>query len=154
MSKGGKKPKIAEFDGIEIRVLTRNEHCDPHVHAFHEGEGWELKIFFSFVSEAIGPIELEAGKRPKRPVVQNCVDAILDNLDEARKQFWEATESRNLHCCLGNQYVRIDDDGYVVAAAKQSAGAMLVKTARYVASSKALEFTVEGQAKKQSGKCP
>ena len=154
MPKEDKRSKIAEFDGIEVRVLTRDEHCEPHVHAFHEGKGWELKIYFSFVSDQIGKAELEAGTRPKQKVVQKCMDSVFENLDECRHQFWEATRHRDLHCCLGNQYVMIDQDGSACGATAQTPGAMRVNTAQYLANDKSIEFTVQGQTKTFTGRCP
>ncbi len=151
MPRGGKKTRIASFDGVEIRVMTRNEHCGPHVHAFHEGNGWELKIFFSFAGAEIVKVTLEAGRLPKQRVVQKCMDAVTDNLDECRKQFWEGV---GLHCCLGNQYVTIDEHGCVRDATARTAGALLVQTASYVVSSGSLEFTVAGHAKRYTGICP
>jgi len=149
-----KKTKIAAFDGVEVRVLTRNEHCEPHVHAYHEGDGWELKIFFSYVTDQIGGVQLEAGTLPKRRVVQDCIDAVFDKLDDCRAQFWEATESRDLYCCLKNQYVQITQNGFVVPAAPNVTGAMLVKTAKYLPDERSIEFSIAGQAKKYTGRCP
>lgn len=151
MSIGGKKSKIADFDGITIRVLTRDEHCGPHVHALHEGDGWELKIFFSYADDKIIEVELAIGALPKQKVIQKCMDAVIDKLDECRKQYWEGVGKE---CCLVNQHVTIDQGGYVWDATAKTPGAMLVNTAKYLVSSKSLQFTVAGQTKTYKGVCP
>jgi hypothetical protein len=144
-----KKTRIAEFDGVSIRVLTRNEHCGPHVHVFHEGEAWELRIFFSFASDRILKVQLEAGALPKRKVVQKCMDAVIDNLDECRRQFWEGV---GLDCCLVNQHVVIDKDGYIWETTADAAGALRVSKARYLADRCSLELTAHGRT--FTGMCP
>lgn len=145
-----KKKGIADFKGIKIRVLTRDEHCDPHVHAFHEAAGWEVKIFFSFASVKIGPVEPEAGKFPSSSVVQECMNSVTDKLDECRRQFWDAVKK----VCFENQFVSVDSKGILREAEAGSPGALKVSRAEYIASTGTVEFEIHGKAGKHRAICP
>jgi hypothetical protein len=76
---------VTSVSGIDIVVRTGDEHCEPHVHAFHESEGWELRIFFSFVTPHIVEVDLYHGTAPKEKVVQACMNKVIDMLDKARQ---------------------------------------------------------------------
>lgn len=140
--------KVKSFKGIDVVVRTRDEHCEPHVHAFHIGEGWELRIFFSYVSDQIIDVDLLHGKAPKQATVQAVMDTVIDHLDKARKLFWSAV--RNV--CLDNQYIVVVK-GVARSATHSAKGAVLVKTARYIAALQSIECHVGGTAP-LIAKCP
>ena len=141
--------KVTSFRGIDIVVRTRDEHCEPHVHAFHAGQGWELRVFFSFVSDQIIDIEPLHGNMPKQTVVQAVMNKIIDHLDKARELFWDAV--RNV--CLDNKHIVIVD-GIAHEAGPQTLGAVLVKTARYIAAAQSIECTASGATTPFIAKCP
>jgi hypothetical protein len=140
---------VTSFDGIDIIVRTRREHCEPHVHAIHGGEGWELRIFFSYVTAGIVDVELYCGSTPKKKVIQACMNKVIDKLDKARKLFWEAVQK----VCLDNQFVAIVD-GVIEPASVHSPGAMRVKSARYDVKKKSIEFIALGSEEAFIGLCP
>ena len=138
--------KVATFNGAQIVVRTR-DHCDPHVHAIHKGEGWEFKIFFSYVDDLVqAEIPPKKGK-PKNDQIQECMNKVTDELDECRKIF-----ARVQACiCLQNKYVRLVN-GEIRGATKNMQGALLVKTAKYNALNKSVTFTAGNT--QYTGDCP
>lgn len=141
--------KIARYRGIEIVVRTRDEHCEPHVHVYHLGQDWELRVFFSYVSDQIMDIELLHGHTPKQGVVQAIMDKVIDHLDKARELFWQAVGT----VCLENQYILVVN-GVAQAARQETTDAMRVTAARYIASTQSIEFEVHGTTTRQTAKCP
>ena len=130
--------KVTGFSGIDIVIRTRDEHCEPHVHVFHAGQGWELRVFFSYVSDQIIDIELLHGRTPRQTVVQAVMDKVIDHLDKARELFWEAVRT----VCLDNKYIVVN--GVAQEAGRETAGAVLVRTARYLPASKSIEYWISG----------
>lgn len=141
--------KVTSFKGIDIVIRTRDEHCEPHVHAFHIGQGWELRVFFSYVSDEIIEIELLHGKSPKQAVVQEIMNKVIDHLDGARELFWEAVGDT----CLNNKYIVVVK-GVVRSALPATTNAVLVKTASYLPAKKSIEYKVSGSAVPLIAKCP
>jgi len=141
--------KVTSFNGIEIVVRTRDEHCEPHVHAFHMGEGWELRIYFSFVTPQIVEVELYHGITPREKVVQACMNRVVDMLDKVRRLYWEAVQT----VCLDNKFVAIVN-GEIRPSNSKSPGALRVKAARYDVKKKSVEVTAQGLIQPIVGKCP
>jgi hypothetical protein len=137
------------FKGIDIVVRTRDEHCEPHVHAFHDGEGWELRIYFSFVTPRIIEVDVYHGVAPKQKIVQECMNKVTDNLDKARKLFWEAVKT----VCLDNKFVVVVN-GEVQPSNSSVPGALRVKTASYNVAQKAIFISAQGIQQPVIGKCP
>lgn len=140
--------KVASFKGIDVVIRTRDEHCEPHVHAFHVGQGWELRVFFSYVSDEIIDVELLHGKLPKQAVVQTIMDKVIDHLDKAREFFWDAVHN----VCLDNQYIVVAN-GVARSATQDIKDAVLVKTARYIPTSGSIECRVSSTTP-LIAKCP
>lgn len=42
----------------KVFLRTRDEHCPPHVHIGHKGEGWEARIQFSYVDDVVSVMEI------------------------------------------------------------------------------------------------
>ncbi len=141
--------KVASFSGIDIVVRTRDEHCEPHVHAFHEGDGWELRIYFSYVTDEIIEVDLYEGSAPAAKVIQACMDKVTDCLDKARKLFWDAVQK----VCLDNKVVEVVD-GVIQVPAKKPTNPLVVSSAKYVSKNKSIEFTVKGSTQSYIARCP
>jgi len=141
--------KIATVGASKIVVRTRDEHCDPHVHAFHEGEGWELRIFFSYVSSTVMPELPPLAGSPSARQVQACMDKVTDRLDACREAFWKAVQN----VCLRNRYVVLRG-GYVLEAHAATPGALKVTAAHYVAAANLIEFRAQGKIQTFAGMCP
>lgn len=137
---------VASTNGAQIVVRTR-DHCDPHVHAIHMAEGWELRIYFSYVDTIVKP-QLPAKKgKPKKSQIQQCMNMVTDELDECRRLFWSAMQC----VCLDNQYVKLVN-GEIHLAKANAAGAKKVQRAKYNARNKSVTFTAGNL--EYTGKCP
>jgi hypothetical protein len=141
--------KIVGFKGIEIVIRTRDEHCEPHVHVFHTGQDWELRVFFSYVSRQITDVELLHGRVPRQAIVQAVMNKVIDNLDRVREVFWDAVQT----VCLDNKYIAVVN-GVAQTARREAADALRVETARYLADVKSIECTLRGRAVPLIVKCP
>lgn len=63
-------------------VIASNDHCPPHLHAGHKGEGWVVKIWFSYASRAVGVLEIAPTENAVRQRQLNTMMAeIVDNID-------------------------------------------------------------------------
>jgi len=138
--------KIVVVNGTRIVVRTR-DHCDPHVHAIHKGEGWEFRIYFSYANTLV-QAELPALKgNPKTSRIQECMNAVTDELDKCRREFWTAMQC----VCLENQYVKLVN-GVILDAVSNESGALKVSAAKYHPNTKSVSFTAGTIG--YTGKCP
>jgi hypothetical protein len=141
--------KVASFQGVNIVVRTRDEHCEPHVHAYHTGQGWEMRLYFSYVSGQSIELELIYGRVPSQTVVQRIMDKVIDNLDKARELFWDAVQT----VCLENKHITVVN-GIAHPAQPGDAGAILVKKASYLRASKSIEYQTPGSTRPLIARCP
>jgi hypothetical protein len=113
--------------GAAIYVFT-NDHCPPHVHARHRGEGWIARVRFSYLSSALGLMSIAPAKRiPLQRVMNQLLDNIQERLSDCRQRWWEA----NRTACLTNQWALVVADGTVELLLKQTAGAKQIADASY-----------------------
>lgn len=91
--------KVCTHRGLLIAVLTRNEHCPPHVHV---GTGdWNARFEFSFWHNGVRlwdvmPIQ----ESPSAGLLEEIRQAIrtAENLHRARKLWWQSRQT----LCLDN----------------------------------------------------
>ena len=91
--------KVCTHRGLLIAVLTRNEHCPPHVHV---GTGdWNARFEFSFWHNGVRlwdvmPIQ----ESPSAGLLEEIRQAIrrAENLHCARKLWWQSRQT----LCLDN----------------------------------------------------
>src|SRR5487761_1368944 len=90
---------VSEGTGAAIYVFT-DDHCPPHVHARHRGEGWVARIRFSYVTNAVELISIAPLKNvPLQRVVNRLLDDIQTRLADCRRS-WRETKRTT---CLANQ---------------------------------------------------
>ena len=91
--------KVTQYRSYTLVVLTRNEHCPPHVHV---GDAdWEARFKFSFWHDTVCLWDVVPAKNsPKAAVLEQLRQALMKpaNLRKARELWWQA--SRTL--CLDN----------------------------------------------------
>jgi hypothetical protein len=138
--------------GISIAVLTRDEHCPPHVHVMHQGEGWEIKVHFSFAEHGQGTYWVEPVAHSGMPSISR-VNAVINRIArgrrECRTKWWKYLAT----VCLSNQWLEVDAAGVVRLAAPNLPNAAVVSAAAYEAATDEVSFvTTTRQARR--GKCP
>jgi hypothetical protein len=110
---------VSEDTGAAIYVFT-NDHCPPHVHARHRGEGWIARVRFSYLDSAVELMSIAPVKRvPLQRVVNQLLDNIQERLSECRQRWWVT----NRTACLTNQWALVLADGTVELLSKQILGA-------------------------------
>jgi len=81
-------------------VLTRNEHCPPHVHVGNSE--WDARFLFSFWHNSVRLWDvIPARQEPCAAVLEQlrCVIRRRDNLRKARECWWRSRQT----LCLENQ---------------------------------------------------
>lgn len=132
--------------GVEIYVLTRNEHPPPHVHIEHPAEGWEIKVHFSFIENFASTYKVEhvRGKLPSRARLNSLLLEVMNSRRECRASWWQSMGDTGLK----NQYVVVLN-GVASSAVPIVPNAFLVTTAVYVPATD--QITLNGKVLAQ---CP
>ena len=91
--------KVCTHRGLLIAVLTRNEHCPPHVHV---GTGdWNARFEFSFWHNGVRLWDVvPTQESPSAGLLEEIRQAIkeAENLLRARKLWWQSRQT----LCLDN----------------------------------------------------
>jgi len=94
--------KVCTHKGLTIAVLTRNEHCPPHVHVGALGvDDWEARFKFSFWHNGVQLWDVVPAQNvPKAAVLEDFRQVIKQpaNLRRAREHWWSSRQT----LCLDN----------------------------------------------------
>jgi hypothetical protein len=113
--------------GADVYVFS-GDHCPPHVHARHRGEGWIARVGFSYLDEATVLLSIAPTKRaPRRSVVNRLLDDVRERLGECRRMWWTI----QLTTCLANQWIVRGADGGLEVCTARTKGARQVAEATY-----------------------
>lgn len=110
-----------------IAILTRNEHCPPHVHV--GTDKWEARFEFSFWHNGVSLWDVVPEQnQPTVAVLESLRQAIKKpaNLRRAREIWWNSLK----RVCLVNQRWDTGADE-VVSAKDQRPGACVIEAARF-----------------------
>jgi len=109
-------------------VIVGADHCPPHVHAAHKGEGWVVKLWFSFGSESVGVLEIAPTEGAvRRRQLNQLLDELAGHLRACRKLWWESKDTT----CLENQWLVRVRPGRWEMPGQQRAKAKQVRMADY-----------------------
>lgn len=92
--------KVCTHNGLDIAVLTRNEHCPPHVHV--GTDKWDARFQFSFWHNGVRLWDVTpAQNEPKAAMLEELRQALKlpEHLRRARELWWSSRQS----VCLDNQ---------------------------------------------------
>ena len=92
--------KVCAHNGLSIVVLTRNEHCPPHVHV--GSDKWEARFEFSFWHNDVSLWDVTpVQNQPTKTVLEGLRQTLKKpvNLRRAREIWWDCLQS----VCLINQ---------------------------------------------------
>jgi hypothetical protein len=116
---------VSEGIGAGIYVFS-DDHCPPHVHARHRGDGWVARVGFSYVTSVVELISIAPVRNiPLQRVVNQLLDDVEAHLVICRRSWWEIRRT----ACLVNRWATIQKSGKIeisaadVAEAKQITGA-------------------------------
>lgn len=119
--------RICTHRGLVIAILTRNEHCPPHVHV--GTNKWDARFEFSFWHNGVRLWDVVPEQnQPTVSVFEDLRQAIKHgvHLRRAREIWWNSVQT----VCLVNQLWDVDADE-VVTGQDRRPGAKVIEAARY-----------------------
>jgi hypothetical protein len=128
---------ISQSTGAGVYVFS-DDHCPPHVHARHRGDGWIARIRFSFVSNGL---ELLSIAPLRNSPLQRTVNLLLDDIEAelpACRRSWWATKQTT---CLVNQWAAAPASGVIELVPKAAANARQIAKAIYDPEQERLQVT-------------
>ena len=137
--------KVCTYQGLLVAVLTRNEHCPPHVHV--GSADWDARFEFSFWHDGVRLWDVVPVKnKPSVALLEGLRQALKnpENLRRARTCWWQSFHA----VCLVNQMWDVQAQEVVSPQEKRS-GALFIQTAIF----DALRYQTVLQLK-QSGSRP
>lgn len=118
---------VSPSTGAGVYVFA-DDHCPPHVHARHRGEGWVARVGFSFVTDGVRLVSVVPQRNvPPGRTLGTLLDDIADELAGCRRAWWQIRAT----VCLDNRWVRRAAAGTIELLAARGPGAKQVREARY-----------------------
>jgi hypothetical protein len=118
---------ISESTGAVIYVFS-DDHCPPHAHARHRGDGWIARVRFSYLSS---PVELMSVAPLKNYPLQRTVNRLLDDIEAAlpacRRSWWITKRTT----CLISQWAVVRASGRIELSVGPLANAKQIADATY-----------------------
>ena len=91
----------SQSTGAGVYVFS-DDHCPPHIHARHRGEGWIARVRFSFVRTQVDLLSIAPLRNsPLQRTVNQLLDDIEAELLACRRSWWATKQTT----CLENQHV-------------------------------------------------
>jgi hypothetical protein len=117
---------ISQSTGVGVYVFS-DDHCPPHVHARHRGEGWIARVRFSFVGSEVDLLSIAPMRNcPLQRTVSQLLDDIEAELLACRRSWWATKQTT----CLENQFVVVSA-GTIEIPVSAPANAKKIATAVY-----------------------
>ena len=118
---------ISESTGAVVYVFS-DDHCPPHAHARHRGDGWIARVRFSFLSSQVGLMSVTPLKNdPLQRTINRLLADIETGLPICRRGWWVTKRT----ACLTNQWVAGLASGRIELSSKPLAGAKRISDATY-----------------------
>ena len=121
--------------------MFSDDHCPPHVHARHRGEGWIARVSFSFVSSSA--VELLSIAPLKNSLLQRTVNRLLDDIEaglSACRHAWWTTRQTT---CLVHRWAVVTTIGMIELVPEPTANAKQISEATYDPEQERLWVTFE-----------
>jgi len=130
---------VSEGTGAAIYVFT-DDHCPPHVHARHRGEGRVARAGFSYVTNAVGLISIAPLKNgPLQRVVNRCLDDVRARPADCRQSWWETKQTT----CLANRWGAMPAAGKIGLVSERTPDAKQISDASYDPATERLQVTFQ-----------
>lgn len=134
--------KVCSHKGLVIAVLTRNEHCPPHVHV--GTAKWDARFLFSFWHNGVRLWDVTPAQHEPTAAVLEDLRLVLKqsaNLRKVRELWWHSRQT----LCLENQQWDLATDE-VVGPKDRRPGALAIQSARFDAQAYKTVLQLAGQA--------
>jgi hypothetical protein len=117
---------ISQGTGAGVYVFS-DDHCPPHVHARHRGDGWIARVRFSFLGSEVRLLSIAPLRNsPLQRTVNQLLDDIEAELLACRESWWITKQTT----CLENQLVVVSA-GTIEIPVSAPANAKKIATAVY-----------------------
>jgi hypothetical protein len=128
---------VSEATAAVIYVFA-DDHCPPHVHARHRGEGWVARVGFSYVDREVTLISIVPLRNvPLRRVVNALLDDIQVRLTDCRRSWWQTRQTT----CLANQWALVPTAATIALYPNRMRGAKQIADAIYDLATERLQVT-------------
>jgi hypothetical protein len=117
----------SQSTGAAIFVFS-DDHCPPHVHARHRGDGWIARVRFSYLGSTVKLMSIAPLRNvPVQWTVNRLLAGIEDALTACRRGWWATRQTT----CLTNQWAIVRPGGQIEIAPAPSVGAKQISDAEY-----------------------
>jgi hypothetical protein len=119
--------RVCAHHGLVFAVLTRDEHCPPHVHV--GTDKWEARLEFGFWDSGVGLWDVVPARRsPSASLLEELRQVLRkpDNLKKARQLWWRSRQT----VCLENQHWDPRTQAVVSPSARRT-GAVAILSAHF-----------------------
>lgn len=119
--------KVCRHQGLLIAILTRNEHCPPHVHV--GTEKWDARFTFSFWHNGVRLWDVIPARHEPSAVVLEDLRLVIKrpvHLRKARGLWWHSRRT----LCLDRQWWDVAGEEAVHPATRR-AGALEIESAHF-----------------------
>jgi hypothetical protein len=133
--------KVCSHNGLVIAILTRNEHCPPHVHV--GTAKWDARFLFGFWHNGVRLWDVTPAQHdPTAAVLEDLRQALKlpAHLRKARELWWHSRQT----LCLENQQWDMAADE-VVGPKDRRPGALAIESARFDAQGYKTVLQLAGQ---------
>ena len=118
---------ISESTGAGIYVFS-DDHCPPHVHARHRGDGWIARVRFSYVDSVVELMSIAPLKNsPLQRTVNRLLADIQAGLPACRQNWWAIKRTT----CLANQWAVVPGPERIELSPEPLAHARQIADASY-----------------------
>ena len=122
-------------------IIAADDHCPPHVHVWHRGEEWVVRMTFSFIDQrtnvlTIVPSEGEVSQRQ----LNTLAEEIAAHLPACRAIWWKLRGTT----CLENQKVLMRPSGGYALTTDERPDAKRIALATYDTAEQALAMRFWG----------
>jgi len=118
---------VSPSTGAVVYVFA-DDHCPPHVHARHRGEGWVARVGFSYATDRVRLLSVvPQGHVPPGRTLGLLLDDVAAELPRCRRAWWETRGTT----CLENRWARVTQAGVVELLPGRERDAAQVREARY-----------------------
>jgi len=129
---------VSEATRATVYVFS-DDHCPPHVHARHRGEGWIARVRFSYVSGAVALISIVPLRNaPQRRALNLLLGDIQGRLADCRRAWWTTRRTT----CLANQWTR-EGEGKIEPLSERTPDAKRIADATYDPDAEQLHVTFQ-----------
>ncbi len=130
---------ISESTGAVIYVFS-DDHCPPHVHARHRGDGWIARVRFSYLSNTVELMSIAPLKNsPLQRTVNRILTDIQMELPGCRQRWWITKQTT----CLANQWAIMLTPERVELSPGPTADAKHITDATYDPDQERLQITFQ-----------